>query len=121
LHPFGRIPALRDGEAAVWETSAILKYVDESFDGPLTLTPARISDRVVCEQWVSAVNSYLYDTIRPSAHGSSGPSRVQKWAHFVGPAALSPGDPSVDLFVTPILAYVDDTTPSHEGMKGRQR
>src|SRR5439155_25779083 len=63
LHPFGRIPALRDGDTPVWETSAILRYLDESFDGPLTLTPGRISDRVACEQWVSAVNSYLYDTM----------------------------------------------------------
>src|SRR5206468_2313096 len=63
VHPFGRIPALRDGEIEVWETSAILRYLDESFgDGPL-LTPGRIADRVTGEQWVSAVNSYLYDTM----------------------------------------------------------
>jgi len=63
VHPFGRMPALLDGEAAIWETSAILRFVDESFgEGPL-LSPGRISDRVICDQWVSAVNCYLYDTM----------------------------------------------------------
>ena len=129
LHPFGRIPALRDGDTAVWETSAILKYVDESFDGPLTLTPARISDRVVCEQWVSAVNSYLYDTmakryvlqyIFPKGEGGqpdrsvidkavkemaaqlSALERAYARGDFLAGGALS----FADLFVAPILAYV---------------
>jgi glutathione S-transferase len=63
IHPFGRIPAFRDGTIELWETSAILKYLDESFgDAPL-LTPGRIADRVVCEQWVSAVHCHLYDTM----------------------------------------------------------
>jgi glutathione S-transferase len=63
VHPFGRIPVLMDGDLPIWETSAIVRFVDESFgDGPL-LTPATIRHRVVCDQWVSAVNSYLYDTM----------------------------------------------------------
>ena len=62
-HPFGRMPALLDGETAIWETSAILRFADESFGDTLLLTPGRITDRVQCEQWVSAVNCYLYDTM----------------------------------------------------------
>jgi glutathione S-transferase len=62
VHPFGRIPALRDGEIALYETSAIVRYVDEAFEGP-SLNPATILDRVRGEQWVSAVNCYLYDAM----------------------------------------------------------
>jgi glutathione S-transferase len=63
VHPFARIPVLLDGPMPIWETRAILQYVDESFgDGP-SLTPARTHERVACEQWVSAVNDYLYDTL----------------------------------------------------------
>lgn len=62
VHPFGRIPAFRDGAIALFETSAILRYVEESFEGP-SLLPARILDRARCEQWVSAVNAYLYDAM----------------------------------------------------------
>lgn len=62
VHPFGRIPALRDGEIEVFETSAILRYVEECFEGP-SLLPGSIRERVACEQWVSAANGYLYDPI----------------------------------------------------------
>jgi glutathione S-transferase len=62
VHPFGRIPGFRDGDLALFETSAILRYIDESFDGP-ALLPGTIRDRARCEQWVSAVNAYLYDTM----------------------------------------------------------
>ncbi len=60
VHPFGRVPALRDGDTELFETSAILRYVDESFDGP-PLLPQNIRDRARAEQWVSAINAYLYD------------------------------------------------------------
>ena len=63
VHPFGRIPALRDGEIAIWETAAIVNYVDECFDSGVALRPGSILDRTRCQQWISAVNSYLYDTI----------------------------------------------------------
>jgi glutathione S-transferase len=62
VHPFGRMPGFRDGEIAVFETSAILRYVEESFDGP-SLLPDRIVDRARCEQWVSAINAYCYDAM----------------------------------------------------------
>jgi glutathione S-transferase len=58
LHPFGRIPAFRDGRLALFETSAILRYVDEAFSGP-SLVPGTARDRARCEQWVSAINAYL--------------------------------------------------------------
>ena len=62
LHPFGRVPVLRDGPTEIWETSAILRYIDEGFEGP-SLNPGMIVDRARTEQWVSAVGGYLYDTI----------------------------------------------------------
>lgn len=60
IHPFGRIPAFRDGEVRLFETSAILRYVEEAFPGP-TLLAKNISGRAIGEQWVSAINSYFYD------------------------------------------------------------
>jgi len=62
MHPFGLIPALRDGNTEIWETSAILRYVDEAFDGP-SLNPGMVVDRARSEQWVSATGAYLYDVI----------------------------------------------------------
>lgn len=60
VHPFGRVPAFRDGRLALFETSAILRYVDEAFQGT-SLVPGTVRDRARCEQWVSAINAYYYD------------------------------------------------------------
>jgi glutathione S-transferase len=60
IHPFGRIPAFRDGDVRLFETSAILRYVEEAFPGP-SLLPGNIRDRAIAEQWVSAINCYFYD------------------------------------------------------------
>lgn len=130
VHPFGRIPALRDGEIDLWETSAIVRYLDECFDGP-ALTPGTIIGRARCEQWVSAVNSYLYDTmIRRYVlqvifpRGENGqPDRgvidralqempaqlaALERAYAQGGDFLVGGSPSfADLFIAPILAYVE--------------
>ena len=58
LNPFGRIPAFRDGRVTLFETRAILRYVDEAFPGP-SLVPGTVRDRAQCEQWVSAINAYV--------------------------------------------------------------
>ena len=130
VHPFGKIPALLDGDNAIYETSAILRFADESFgDGPL-LTPGRIIDRVLCEQWISVVHCYLYDTmvrryvlqyVLPRGEGgqpdratidqalSEMPSQLSTLekayarSDYLAGAALS----FADLFVAPILAGVE--------------
>jgi glutathione S-transferase len=62
IHPFGKIPALRIGDLALFETSAIMRYVDEAFDGP-ALMPSMPADRARVEQWISAFNFYFYDAM----------------------------------------------------------
>jgi len=59
LHPFDRVPILRHGDFTVYETSAIVSYVDEAFAGP-RLTPQDVRARGRMNQWISAVNSYYY-------------------------------------------------------------
>src|SRR5262249_46850833 len=59
LHPFNRVPILRHGEFTVYETSAIVSYIDEAFGGA-KLTPADVRARGRMNQWISSVNSYYY-------------------------------------------------------------
>jgi glutathione S-transferase len=59
LHPFERVPILRHGDFTVYETSAIVSYVDDAFDGP-NLTPSDPQMRARMNQWISGVNAYYY-------------------------------------------------------------
>lgn len=64
LNPFGYLPVLSDGDFTLYETSAIVRYIDECFAGP-ALVPSSLGDRARCEQWVSAFNAFVYDAIVP--------------------------------------------------------
>lgn len=64
LHPHGKMPAFRHGDFNLYETSAIARYVDETFDGP-QLQPIDVRQRGVMNQWISAIIDYYYaDMIR---------------------------------------------------------
>jgi glutathione S-transferase len=52
---FGKVPALRNGDLTIFETAAIMRYVDEAFDGP-QLQPPDPESRVQIEQWLSLIN-----------------------------------------------------------------
>lgn len=57
LNPFGKIPVLRLGETSLYESSAILHYIDEAFPGP-ALMPKDPVARAKAEQWISVINCY---------------------------------------------------------------
>ncbi len=59
LHPFNRVPILEHDGFRLYETSAIMTYVDEAFDGP-RLQPDSPRERGRMMQWISAVGSYYY-------------------------------------------------------------
>jgi glutathione S-transferase len=54
LNPFGKIPAMTHGEVTLFESSAILRYLDGAFPGP-KLWPADSRQAALCDQYVSAV------------------------------------------------------------------
>ena len=57
-HPFGKMPAMAHGDFKLFESSAIMRYVDEAFEGP-SLQPGDVGARALMEQWVSANNDYI--------------------------------------------------------------
>jgi len=59
LHPFNRVLILQHGDFTVYETSAIVNYVEDTFDS-VALRPKSPRERARMEQWISAVNSYYY-------------------------------------------------------------
>jgi len=58
-HPFGRIPAFEHDGFALYETSAIARYVDEAFEGR-RLQPADLRERARCNQLMSLADAYAY-------------------------------------------------------------
>lgn len=58
-HPFGKIPAFEHGDVTLFESLAIMTYVDETFDGPV-LQPADALGRARMLQWISAYNDAIF-------------------------------------------------------------
>ena len=61
LNPFGKIPAFKHNGFVLFETGAILRYVDEAYEGP-SLQPAGARDRAVMNQILSILDCYAYRT-----------------------------------------------------------
>ena len=59
LHPFDRVPILQHGDFTLYETSAIVAYLEEIIPAP-SLQPDTAQGRALMNQWISAVNSYYY-------------------------------------------------------------
>lgn len=59
LHPFGRVPTLVHDGFALYETTAIARYIDRAFDGP-ALQPVAPRELARQDQIVAVVDSYGY-------------------------------------------------------------
>jgi glutathione S-transferase len=59
LHPFGRVPILEHDGFRIYETSAIVLYLEKAFPAP-PLMPTGARERGLVHQWISAVNGYFY-------------------------------------------------------------
>ena len=59
LHPFDRVPILQHGDFTLYETSAIVAYLEEVFPTP-SLQPETAQGRARMNQWIGAVNFYYY-------------------------------------------------------------
>ncbi len=57
-HPFGVIPVLEDDGFQIYESRAIIRYLDAKLSGP-SLTPADLKDRAVMEQWIGVEQAYF--------------------------------------------------------------
>jgi glutathione S-transferase len=56
--PFGVIPVLEDDGFSLYESRAIIRYLDERLEGP-ALTPKDLKDRGRMEQYISIEQSYF--------------------------------------------------------------
>lgn len=61
-HPFGKIPSFDHDGFALYEASAISRYVDAAFDGP-ALLPVEARARARVDQLISVCDSYVYQPL----------------------------------------------------------
>jgi glutathione S-transferase len=129
LHPYGKIPAIRDGDFTLYETSAILRYIDEAFDGP-ALAPKDAKGCARMEQWISTIQAYcdgpmirrlvLQYFFPPSGKPDravidAAAKEVQKdialidEAYAAGPYLLGADVSLADLLLAPIIFYLART------------
>lgn len=84
-HPFGRIPAFEHDGFAIYETQAILRYLDEIFAAP-PLTPGNPRQRARMNQVIGIIEWYFF----PKAAAPIAFNRI------IGPRLLGlPGDDAV--------------------------
>ncbi|HEV2596424.1 MAG TPA: glutathione S-transferase family protein [Sphingomicrobium sp.] len=81
-HPFGRIPAFEHDGFTIYETQAIIRYLDDRFPHP-PLTPGTAQQRTVMNQVIGIIEWYFF----PKAAAPIGFNRI------IGPRLLGvPGD-----------------------------
>jgi glutathione S-transferase len=84
-HPFGRIPAFEHDGFRIYETQAILRYIDQIFPDP-ALTPADPKERARMNQVIGIIEWYFF----PKAAAPIGFNRI------IGPRLLGmQGDEAV--------------------------
>jgi len=71
--PFGQIPAIEHGDFALYETQAIVRYIDAAFDGP-ALTPAEPRAMARMSQVMNVLDWY----VTPSLTGVISFNRIVK-------------------------------------------
>ncbi len=135
--PFGKVPAFEHAGNTFYETSAILRYIDEVFPGP-ALQPSTPAARAAVNQVMSIVDSYGYTpcvtnlfiprVLVPSLGGETDMEKVESakapaalfvkelerllgTQQFFGGATVS----LADLHVLPVVTYLV-ATPEGKGI-----
>lgn len=130
-HPFGKVPAFQHDGLTLYESSAILRYIDEVFPGP-ALMPSTPAERAKTNQVMSVVDNYGYGpcvselfiprVLVPSLGGQTDEAKVQagkepatqfvnELERLLGTAAYFGGAniSLADLHVLPVITYLAAT------------
>jgi glutathione S-transferase len=125
LNPFRKIPAVSHGDLVLFETTAILRYLDRTFAGP-KLWPDDSIGIALCDQWVSAVCDSLVNAALRYMASRYGflpvPAEMQRqyldktrevvpiFDRQLGKTRYLAGDgvTAADLFLAPVLFYFPD-------------
>ena len=138
-NPFGKVPAFEHDGLKLYETSAIIRYIDRAFGGA-KLQPADTKQLAKVDQVISIVDSFAYGCIigklvwqrivTPMTGGTPDEAVVKEALPLIrtclsefdrilgdtpwfGGASIS----LADLHLAPVMAYMTNTPESQELMK----
>eukprot|EP01018_Ginkgo_biloba_P017881 Gb_32869 [translate_table: standard] len=64
LQPFGKVPAVQDGDLKLFESRAIIRYIAMKYEGQGTpLLGSSLEERALVEQWLEVEGQYYADPI----------------------------------------------------------
>lgn len=124
-HPFGKIPILRHGDRVLYETLAITRYIDETFQGP-PLQPENPLERARMNQIISIVDTQVYPILVWGLHVAKSAGRepepgileegsvvVSVLEGFAGEPWLCGPTPSLaDAYLAACMDYILDSAAS---------
>lgn len=113
LNPFGRVPVLTHGAFALFETSAITRYVDRAFEGP-SLQPEAVPALARMDQVIAVIDSYAY---RPMVRQVA--SHAFFRPHFGEPSSREEIVSGLEAS-RKILAFLDRVAAEGEVLTGRE-
>lgn len=136
-HPFGRVPAFEHDGFALYETSAITRYLDAVLPG-VSLTPADPKGAARMQQVIAVVDSYAYGAmisaiviqrvVMPMVGGTTDEAVIaaamptaevslKALEELLGSHAFLAGDllSLADLHLAPVMAYFT-ATPEGQGL-----
>ncbi len=89
-HPHGKVPVLADGDLVLYESSAIVEYLDERYPDPVLL-PRSASDRALVRIEEIEATQYFAEAFRPlarqlffTAPAARDAARIAEARHAVG-------------------------------------
>lgn len=98
IHPFGKIPTLDHGDFRLYETRAILNYIDRLLPSP-SLTPTDIREAARMDQMIGIVDSYVAPRV----------SSAVTFPLLIAPRFGMPVDPdAITAALTPAREVIDE-------------
>jgi glutathione S-transferase len=109
-HPFGVVPVLEDNGFSLYESRAIIRYLDDKLGGT-KLTPQGREDKARMDQWISVEQSYF-----------SGPALQMIKQLYFAPAAGGKPDTTIVAEARPrverALEVADKALTTHDYLAG---